>query len=138
MNHMLIYLLTLLFSLSGPAMGECSDFSHSPLAAKTTPQLGQKLEYFLGNATGNAHNIQRSTGMLRQLESVGLHDTLATRQYLTEHLSSVVNNANNIVRTQANGTVVRESLLMGPNGGMKFETVWDGTKLITGKLLGGN
>jgi hypothetical protein len=34
MNRLLIILLTLLFSLSGPAMGEYSDFRHSPYAAK--------------------------------------------------------------------------------------------------------
>jgi hypothetical protein len=38
-NHILIYLLTLLFSLSGPAMGGYSDFGHSSLAARGTPQL---------------------------------------------------------------------------------------------------
>jgi hypothetical protein len=107
-------------------------------AARMTPKLGRKLEYFLGNATGDAHNIERSTGMLRQLQSIGLHDNPATRKYLTEHLATVVNNPSNLVRTQANGHVVRESLLMGPNGGVKFETVWDGAKLITGKLIGGN
>jgi len=35
MNHILICLLTLLFSLIGPAMGEYSDFGRSSNAAKT-------------------------------------------------------------------------------------------------------
>jgi len=39
MNHILICLLTLLFSLSGSAMGEYSDFGRSSLAAKATPSL---------------------------------------------------------------------------------------------------
>ena len=39
MNHILICLLTLLFSLSGPAMGEYSDFGQSSNAARGTPQL---------------------------------------------------------------------------------------------------
>lgn len=30
-----------------------------------------------GKATGAAHNIERSTGMLRQLESVGIFDNAA-------------------------------------------------------------
>ena len=101
------------------------------------PNLGRKLEYFLGNAGGNAHNIERSRGMLRQLQSIGLHDTPAVRRSLTEHLSKVLNDPSNIVRVEASGRTVRESLLMGPNGGLKFETIWDGTKLITGKFLGG-
>ena len=91
----------------------------------------------MGNATGNAHNVDRSTGMLRQLESVGLGDSAATRQYLTDHLTGVVNDASNIVRSQANGRMVRESLLQGPNGSLKLESVWEGDKLITGTLLGG-
>jgi hypothetical protein len=37
MNHMLICLLTLLFSLSGPAMGSYSDFQQSSLAARAAP-----------------------------------------------------------------------------------------------------
>ena len=68
-------------------MGLHGDFGQFSPAVKTTPELGRKLEYFLGNATSNAHNIERSTGMLRQLESIGLHDNPATRQYLTEHWS---------------------------------------------------
>ena len=35
----LLLLLTLLFSLSGPAMGGYSDFGQSSTAAKTTPSL---------------------------------------------------------------------------------------------------
>ena len=44
-------LLTLLFSLSGPAMGEYSDFAHSSFAAKTAPNLNNTVnavEDFLG------------------------------------------------------------------------------------------
>lgn len=37
-----------------------------------------KLDYFLGKDTGSQHNIDRSQGMLRQLESIGLPDTPAT------------------------------------------------------------
>ena len=39
MTRLLCVLLTLLFSLSGPAMGEFSDFCRSSLAAKTIPEL---------------------------------------------------------------------------------------------------
>jgi len=37
MTHLLLLLLTLFFSLSGPAMGEYNDFGRSSLAAKATP-----------------------------------------------------------------------------------------------------
>ena len=53
------------------------------------------------------------------------------------NLELIVNEISNGIRSQANGRVVRESLLKGPNGALKFETVWDGSKLITGKFLRG-
>ncbi len=118
-------------------MAEGATGAAGDAAREVAPQLGNKLEYFLGRATGNAHNIERSTQMLRQLERVGLPDTPATRQYLTEHLAGVLRDPSNIVRVQENGRIVRESLLMGPRGGLKFETVWDGARLITGNLFGG-
>ena len=74
--------------------------------------------------------------MLSQLERIGLPDTPATRQYLTEHLTKVAGDTSSIVRVQENGRIVRESLLMGSRGGVKFETVWEGDKLITGNLFG--
>jgi len=106
-------------------------------AARIVPQIGSKLEYFLGNATGNAHNIERSRAMLAQLQRVGLPDSPATREFLKSHLDSILNNATTIVRTQANGRIVRESLIMGPRGALKLETVWEGAKLITGNFFGG-
>jgi len=101
------------------------------------PELGKKHEYFLGNATGNAHNVERSRQMASQLDSIGLHDTPATRDHLTDHLTKTLNDPSSVARTQDNGRVVRDSLLMGPQGGLKFETVWEGAKLITGNLFGG-
>jgi RHS repeat-associated protein len=103
--------------------------------SRTVAQLGSKLEYFFGKATGSLHNIDRSKSMLAQLERIGLHDTPASRQYFTEHLTTVLNNPSSIAM-QSNGRVVRESLLTGPNGCVKLETVWEGSKLITGKILG--
>ena len=99
--------------------------------------LGQKLEYILGNATGSLHNIQRSLAMLKQIKRIGLGNNALTRALLTKHLGEVLNNANNIVRIQNNGRVVRESLLMGPLGGAKLKTIWEGNKLITIGIFGG-
>jgi len=110
---------------------ECGNVANSGSA-----EIGSKLEYFLGRATGSQHNIDRSQGMLRQLESIGLPDTPATREYLSQHLSETYSNAGSVLRTQENGRVVRESLLMGPQGGVKFETIWDGNRLITGEMFG--
>lgn len=38
--------------------------------------------------------------------------------------------------TQSNGRVLRESMLMGPAGGVKMQTVWEGNNLITVILYG--
>ena len=42
-----------------------------------------------------------------------------------------------IVRVQPDGRTVREPLLMGPRGGIRFAPVWDDTRLITGTFFGG-
>lgn len=88
-----------------------------------------------GKATGSAHNIERSTGMLRQLESVGIFDNAAGRSLMNSHLESVYSGTKGILQT--NGRYLRESLLMGPRGGLKVESIWEGNRLITVKLLGG-
>ena len=59
MTKQLLLLLTLLFSLSGPAMGEYSDFERSSLAAKTieiVAQNGTKITGF------TKHGIDRVVG----------------------------------------------------------------------------
>ena len=38
--------------------------------------------------------------------------------------------------TQANGRIIKESLLMGPYGGLKMHSIWEGNKLITIELFG--
>ena len=99
-------------------------------------EIGKKLDYFLGKATGNQHNIDRSTSMLRQLESIGLPDNVVTRQYLLQHLKNAYADPSNIIRVQENGRVIRETLLTGPQGVVKLETIWDGNRLITGEIYG--
>ena len=75
--------------------------------------------------------------MQRQLARIGLHDTSSTRKLLGNHLIDVFNDPSSIARVQDNGRVVRESLLMGPNGGIKLETIWRGDQLITVNAFGG-
>jgi len=53
-------------------------------AAKTGANIVTKLAYVFGKATGSAHNIERSTGMLRQLESVGIFDNAAGLLWLQQ------------------------------------------------------
>jgi RHS repeat-associated protein len=105
--------------------------------SKIMPSLGRKLEYLFGRATGRSHNIERSQGMLKQLESIGLPDSPQSRDLLEKHFADVLSSPSSIAKTLDNGRVVRESLLMGPTGGLKVESVWEGNKLITMTLFGG-
>lgn len=101
------------------------------------PYFGKKLEYIFGNATGNKHNIDRSIAMERQLNSIGVFDDAFGRKLVLDNLSDAFDNPSSILKTQENGRIVRESLLSGPNGVLKVESVWDREKLITIKLYGG-
>lgn len=106
-------------------------------AGAVTAQLGNKLDYLFGKATGSAHNISRSTSMLAQLQRIGIFDTAANRAFLQTYFNNVLRNSKNIITTQANGTVVRDSLLMGPNGGLKVVSFWQENRLISFILYGG-
>jgi hypothetical protein len=105
------------------------------IAAEGVADVGTKLEYVFGKAGGSAHNIERSTRMLKQLESIGIFDNAAGRDLLQKHLERAYKNAKGVL--QSNGKVLRESLLMGPNGGLGVQSYWDGNKLISVILLGG-
>lgn len=104
--------------------------------AHTTPELGRKLDYVLGKATGSVHNIDRSRDMLRQMERIGFPESQGTRDYLADHLKKALNDPTAIMKTQENGRVVRETLLTGPQGSLKVESVWEDSKLITVGVFG--
>ncbi|MNC77754.1 hypothetical protein D3C75_1297960 [compost metagenome] len=74
--------------------------------------------------------------MLSQLNSIGVFDNEAGRDYLQEQFTRALFDTTNAT-TQANGRVMKEFLLMGPNGSVKVQSVWDGNKLITAELYGG-
>lgn len=95
------------------------------------PQIGSKLEYILGNAGGSAYNVQRSTSMASQLTRIGLQDTAATRDYLTQQLIKVLNDPSSVSAIESGGNAVREFILTGPGGAVKIQTIWQNTKLIT-------
>jgi len=101
--------------------------------------LGNKLDYMLGRATGSpdSDNVRRSIALLRQLERIGLSDTPETRSYLASELQSAYSNQDNVVTIQPDCRVVRESLLTGPRGFLKMRTVWEDNKLITVFLFSG-
>jgi hypothetical protein len=84
--------------------------------------------------------MTRSTGMKAELDRIRITDTPENRALLREHLQSVIFDDSNIVNTEripitsANQSYpegfyiasYRESFLMGPYGGVKLTTVWDG------------
>jgi RHS repeat-associated protein len=57
-------------------------------------QIGRKLDYLLGLAKGNAHNVLRSQNMASALNKIGIYDSAGMRQYLAGHLNQVLNDAN--------------------------------------------
>jgi hypothetical protein len=103
-------------------------------AAGKTPTIGSKLEYVFGKATGNVHNIERSQEMLRSLEKIGIYDNAAGRTYFQKALTESFYNSPGVV--QANGRIAKDFLLMGSNGGVKVQAIWEETKLITVNIFG--
>ena len=101
---------------------------------RAAPVLGDKLSYVFGQATGSAHNIQRSTDMLRQLNRIGIFDNTTGREYISQKITEAYYCAQPIL--QNNGRYIREILVMGPNGGVKMNTIWEGAKLITVEIFG--
>jgi RHS repeat-associated protein len=105
-------------------------------AGEVEAQIGSKLEYLFGKATGEK-NLARTVDMLKKMQGIGIFDTVANRAYLQGYFNSVLRNSANVVFRQANGTTVRESLLMGPSGGLKMTSFWQGDRLMSFILYGG-
>ena len=99
-------------------------------------ELGNKTDFLLGRATGSAHNIERSQAMLKQFERIGLFDNSATRTLIKEHLAETLKEPTSIAKQLDAGRVLRESLISGPNGHLKIESIWEGNKLITAIIKG--
>ena len=97
------------------------------------PNLGSKIEYPLGNATGNLHNVQRSKSMANQLGKIGIHDNDAGRKILVDHFENTYYNNLNIINE--NEITIVNSLLFGPGGSVGVESVWQENKLITMKFF---
>jgi hypothetical protein len=71
------------------------------------------------------------------MERIGLPDNQGIRTFLADHLKQTLENPSSILKIQENGRVVRESLLTGPRGVVKVESIWENAKLITVKIFGG-
>lgn len=75
--------------------------------------------------------------MLRQLESIGIYDTVENRDYLLSHIETSFFDSINVIRRQRDSRIIKDSLLMGPRGTLRMETIWQGDKLITFFLKSG-
>lgn len=120
-----------------PRRGQSAvDFNQARQLVERNPieDLGAKLEYIFGNATGSRHNIERSKDMQRILNSIGIFDNAEGRAIVT---NTIINSFRDPCNgyMQDNGRFVIETLLVGPNGIAKMQTVWDGFKLITIELF---
>ncbi|WP_312072146.1 hypothetical protein [Anaerotignum propionicum] len=102
-----------------------ADAAGSAAGGGLKADLGKKLEYVFGNATGTKHNIDRSIAMEKQLNSNGIFDNKVGREIVQNNLTKVFNDSFSIVKVQDNGRIVRESLLSGPNGLVKVESIWE-------------
>jgi filamentous hemagglutinin len=103
-----------------------------------------KYDYLFGNVASNAHNAARSAQNARQLARIGIHDSPAGRSLLQNHFDDLIARTDNIARSYTNGYgtfQVRESLLAGPGGFVKFESTWQvtdsGLRLTTVIPMGG-
>ena len=95
--------------------------------------LGNKLSYIFGKATGSTHNVQRSKSMYSLLNKIGIWDNKFGNEYLTKCIIEIYKNATPYA---SGGRLVREAMLYGPGGGVMLQTVWEGTKLITVYIFG--
>ena len=99
--------------------------------------IGEKLEYVFGNATGSKHNIERSLDMENKLNEIGIFDNVEGRIFMENELQKAFNDTTNGI-VQENGRMMKESLLVGPNGIAKMQSIWDGNKLITVEIFKSN
>lgn len=91
--------------------------------------------------------------MQEELRKIGIHNTPSGREYISNHLNDVLKDSSNISNVEVRSyiakelpgkpiveytAITRESLLMGPGGAVKVESVWDGNRLITVIVKGGN
>ena len=121
-------------------MSDAQGFRLSDPCSKQ-PVIGNKLDFLFGKATGRAHNIQRSRVMQSQLAKIGILDTPANRAFVELQLIATYNNPLSISNVNARGDglafTTRNSLLMGPGGGLRMQSTWLNNYLITIILQGG-
>ena len=114
--------------------------------------LGNKLDYLFGKASGDKHNIERSKAMQAELQKIGIHNTPSGKEYISNHLNDVLKDPTNISNVETRSYTIkelpdkpvvkytattRESLLMGPGGAVMVKSIWNGNRLLTAIVEGG-
>ena len=72
--------------------------------------------------------------MFGQLERIGLRDSPEARQCFADLLQQAYQQPGVL---QGNGRTLRDFLIMGPNGALRAESIWEGERPITVNLFGG-
>jgi filamentous hemagglutinin len=86
-----------------------------------------KFGYLFGEASGNAHNVERALENASQLSRVGVYNNAEGQALLQGHFDAVVGDSSNIISSTSNqygNFVTRESLFAGPGGFIKFQSTW--------------
>lgn len=107
------------------ARGKVADVTEELRTLQQFKQTNRKLfdadpnnAKLLDKLKSQKHNFDRSSDMARHLETVGLSDTPANNQMITEHLLRVGN------KVTAENRVWVPSTLKGPNGNLQVESTW--------------
>ena len=72
--------------------------------------------------------------MESKLNKIGIFDNTEGRSFMEKELKKAFNDTTNGI-IQENGRIRKESLLIGPNGIAKMQSVWDGDRLITVEIF---
>jgi len=87
-----------------------------------------KFNYLFGKVASSSHNAARSNQLALEMKRLGVPDSTAGHQMLTEHFAAAAHAEGNVLRTFSNqyGTFeVRDSLFIGPSGkAVRFETTF--------------
>ena len=82
-------------------------------------------------ATGSQHNIDRSKTMLSRLMHIGISDTPQNREYMSNILKKAFQDRKINGFLQDNGRYIVDSILSGPGGTIKMQSIWEENRLIT-------
>ncbi|MGI8305879.1 hypothetical protein [Saccharopolyspora hattusasensis] len=118
--------------------GHVSGSTPTPVRSSGSPQTPRqrtsravidkgKFDYTFGKVNSSKHAADRSNQIKTELSRIRIFDNPKGREIIREHLEDVVISDNNISQVSDHSwgrRQVRESLLAGPGGFMKLQTVW--------------